>query len=541
MREATHEVAVERDIPVAMSDGAVLRTDVYRPVGVERAPVILDRTPYGRAIMGEFDPMPKLLAERGYCFVLQAVRGTDGSEGDQTFFAERDDSRTTADWVVAQEWCDGRLGTYGPSYMGFVQWALASTAPPYLKAMTVLLSSTHSSWYLGGAPALELMINWDLSALNFLHPQREGGFAADDFTPEGAERKQRRLREAVLHLPIGDAIRHVAGEDHPLFAQQMAHPSANDPHWSPFRFWEAFDAHRVPTLLVGAWFDAPLPGMCADFRALRDAGAPAALRIGGGGHLEGGGEGAGDAVVDWLDAYVLDAAERRPEHPVRVHVQGAGGWRSLADWPPPSAVPTAWYLHPDGGLRTAAPIDPTLAPSQYRYDPADPTPSLGGTGLMSGGQVDNGPLEARDDVLVFTSDVFVEPLELLGPVHAELVVASSLDHTDFFVRVCDVDEDGVSRNVCDGLQRFDPSSMARGDDGAFVARVELWPIGHRFAAGHRVRVLVASGAHPVYARNLGTGEPIATATKMQIADQQVFQDSGRSSRVVLPHFPAVDG
>ena len=536
MREPSHEVEVEHDVGVVMPDGVVLRTDVFRPVGVPRAPVILERTPYGRSIMGLYDPMPRLLAERGYCFVLQAVRGTDGSEGNQTFFAERDDSRATADWVVAQAWCDGRLGTYGPSYMGFTQWALASTAPPYLRAMAILLSSTHSSWYQGGALALELMINWDLSALNFLHPEREGGFAADDLTPEGSERKRQMLQDAYLHLPVGDALVHVAGENHWLFEQQVEHPSSDDPHWAPFRFGDHFAASRVPTLLVGAWYDPPLPGMCDDYQALRALGTPTALRIGGGGHLEGGGVGVGDAVVDWLDAYVLDEQDRAPEHPVRVHVQGIGEWRSLDDWPPPGSEPTHWYLQPDGGLGRTEP-DRAAGPARFTYDPADPTPALGGTGLMTGGRVDNAPLEERADVLVFTSDVLTEPLELLGAVHAELFVASSLDHTDFFVRVCDVDTDGTSWNVCDGLRRFDPTSIERADDGTFVARVDLWPIGHCFGAGHRLRVQVSSGAHPVYARNLGTGEPPATAVAMRTAHQVVFHDPARPSALVLPHFP----
>jgi uncharacterized protein len=115
-------------------------------------------------------------------------------------------------------------------------------------------------------------------------------------------------------------------------------------------------------------------------------------------------------------------------------------------------------------------------------------------------------------------------------------VGSSLDHTDFFVRICDVLPDGQSLNVCDGLKRFDPASVHRNSDGTFTAAVALWPIGHTFAAGHRLRVQVSSGAHPVYARNLGTGEPPATATTLVAAEQVVYHEPGRPSFVVLPHF-----
>jgi putative CocE/NonD family hydrolase len=534
MRDASNAVEVEHDVKIPMPDGVVLLADLYHPAGVGPAPTILERTPYGRSAIASFDPMGDLLAQRGYRFVLQAVRGTDGSEGDQSFFAERDDGHATAEWLSGQTWWDGRLGTYGSSYMGFTQWALASTSPPSLRAMVVGLSSTHSSWYLGSSIALELMINWDLSALNFLHPER-GGFGME-IEPDAIARKQQMLLDAFDHLPVGDALLHVAGENHPLFEQQIAHPSADDPHWAPFDFASSFPARDVATLLIDGWFDAPLPGVCADYAALRDRGCRVAMRIGGGGHLDGGGEGAADATLAWFDRYLRDGSREQPAKPVSVHVQGeAGQWRDLPTWPPPTAVPTRWYLHDRGRLGTDAPAA-AATPSTYRYDPADPTPSLGGTGLMTGGTVDNGPLEARADVLVFTSDVLDEPLELVGPVRAELSVESSLDHTDFFVRLCDVDPDGLSVNVCDGLQRFGPEQMSRRADGTFHASVPLWPVGHRFGKGHRLRIQVSSGAHPVYARNLGTGEPPATGTAMRVADQVVHHDAARRSYVVLPEF-----
>jgi putative CocE/NonD family hydrolase len=534
MREPTHDVEVERDVKVTMPDGVVLLADVFHPAGLGTAPTILERTPYGRAAIGGFDPMGELLAARGYRFVLQAVRGTDGSEGEQSFFAERDDGRATAEWLTTQPWWDGRLGTYGSSYMGFAQWALASTAPSYLRAMVIALSSTRSSWYLGGALALELMINWDLSALNFLHPER-GGFGMD-IAPDAVERKQRMLAEAFQHLPVGDAILHVAGENHPLFEQQIAHPSSADSHWAPFDFAASFGEWTIPTLLIDGWFDAPLPGVCDDFAALRACGNPTALRIGGGGHLDGGGDGAGEATFAWYERHLLGVDDEAVSPPVSVHVQGEGGtWRAFDDWPPSPTTEARWYLHDGGGLDTEAPAGDAPA-STYRYDPADPTPSIGGTGLMTGGAVDNGLLEARSDVLLFTSAPLAEPLELIGPMRAELVVSSSLDHTDFFVRLCDVDPVGRSVNVCDGLQRFDPTMIARSGDGTFAATVPMWPTGHRFGIGHRLRVQVSSGAHPVYARNLGTGEPPATATELRVAAQAVHHDATRVSSLVVRQY-----
>jgi putative CocE/NonD family hydrolase len=539
MRERTNDVAVERDVPVPMPDGVVLLADVHHPVGVDDAPTILERTPYGRtAISAESAPM---FASRGYRFVVQACRGTDGSGGFHSYFAEAADGRATADWIAAQPWFDGRLGSFGASYMGFTQWALASTRPPHLKAMAIALSTSvrSFSWYPGGSLALEVIIPWDLGALNFNKPQNPG--IVSDVTPEAVERRMAELRAAFLHLPLGDVLRRVAGDDLELFHDQLTHARADDPFWAPVDFSDRFDGWTVPTLLVDGWHDYPLPGVCDDYARLRAAGAPVRLRIAAGGHLGGGGEGGmTDAPLDWFDVHLLGRPDLLttplPDRPVTVHVQGEGGrWRDLDDWPPPSTVPTPWYLHPDGRLSMRAPDGPA-EPDRFTYDPADPTPSAGGIGMLTGGPADNREREARADVLTYTSGPLDEPLEIIGPVHADLVVSSSLDHTDFHVCVCDVHPDGRSVNVCDGLLRYEPATIDRAGDGTFPASIRLWPAGHRFAAGHRIRVQVASGAHPVYARNLGTGEPPETATAMKSAEQAVHHVPGRWSRITLPHF-----
>jgi putative CocE/NonD family hydrolase len=541
MRARTNEVEIERDVKVTMPDGVVLLTDVYHPIGVADAPTLLERTPYGRSSIATMSG-PELAA-RGYRYVLQACRGTDGSGGSHSYFAEAPDGRATADWIAEQPWFDGRLGSFGASYMGFTQWALASTKPPHLKAMAVALSTSvrSFSWYPGDSLGLEVIIPWDLGAVQFNKPNNPG--IVNDVTPEAVERRMTELRAAFDLLPLGDVIRTVTGEDLPLYREQLEHSAADDPFWAPVNFRRLLADWDIPILLVDGWHDYPLPGVCGDYAAIRDAGAPVRLRIGAGGHLGGGGEGGmTDAPLDWFDTYLLGRPDLLPEplpaQPVTVHVQGEGGtWRDLADWPPPTSVPTRWYLHADGQLR----IEPPAAaspPDAYRYDPADPTPSVGGIGMLTGGPTDNRLLEQRDDVLVYTSEVLDEPLELIGPVEADLYVGSSLDHTDFYVCLCDVHPDGRSINVCDGLQRFDTTTIERDADGVFRAAIQVWPAGHRFPAGHRLRVQVASGAHPVYARNLGTGQPALTATDMRAADQTVHHEPRRASSITLPHFRA---
>jgi putative CocE/NonD family hydrolase len=532
VRARTCEVEVERDVAVPAPDGTSLLTDVYHPVGASDVPTLLERTPYGRRNIAS--SMGPQFAARGYRYVVQACRGTDGSGGTHSYFAEALDGRAAADWIAAQPWFDGRFGTYGASYMGFTQWALASTHPPHLGAMVVALatSTRRFTWYPGGSLALEIIIPWDLAAVRFNQPT--GADVIDDVTPEAVERRMVELRAAFDHLPLGDVIRHVTGTDLKLFHEQLAHAGPDDPYWSSLDYAPMLSEWTVPTLLVDGWHDYPLPGVVADYQRLRRSPAPVRLRIGAGGHLGGGGEGGmTDAALDWFDTHLLGVPGLLPAAPVTVDVQGeGGGWRDLDDWPPP-AEPSRLYLHAGGRLGRRVPTGAS-EPDRYTYDPADPTPSVGGIGMLTGGAVDNRSLEARPDVLVYTSETLTRALTCIGPAGAELHVTSSLDHTDFFVRVCDVAPDGASTNVCDGLVRLGPASISRGADGVFEVEVPLWPIGHRFAAGHRIRVLVASGAHPVYARNLGTGEDPATAVTMRTAEQAVHHDADAPSWVTLP-------
>jgi uncharacterized protein len=532
MRERTNEVAIERDAKVTMPDGAVLLADIYHPVGVEDAPTILERTPYGRR--GVSTGSGPEFAARGYRYVLQACRGTDGSSGSHSYFMEAPDGGATADWIAQQPWFNGSLGTFGASYMGFTQWALASTRPPHLKAMVIGLSASVRafSWYPGGSLALEVIIPWDIGATQFNKPPNANTIT--DVSPEAIERRMAELREAFDYLPLGDVIRHLTGSDLELYDDQLAHPRLDDPFWSPLDYSALLADWTVPTLLVDGWHDYPLPQVLEDYAALRRSAAPVGLRVGAGGHLGGGGEGGmTDAPLAWFDTYLRGVDSLLSHRPVTIEVQGEdGGWRDLGDWPPP-AEQKRWYLHAGGRLATEVPDTPS-PPDSYRYDPAEPTPSIGGIGMLTGGPVDNRELEARPDVLVYTSDPLVDPLVLIGTVEAELLVDSSLDYTDFFVRLCDVSPDGGSVNICDGLRRLDPTSIRRSAGGTFRVSVPMWPVGHRFGAGHSLRIQVSSGAHPVYARNLGTGEPTTTATVMQAAEQAVYHEPGKLSYVTLP-------
>jgi hypothetical protein len=291
---------------------------------------------------------------------------------------------------------------------------------------------------------------------------------------------------------------------------------------------------KAPVQLVGGWYDIFLPWQIEDFRALRAAGRDPQLIIGPWTHMAPGLAGFSlREAIGWMRAHLLGDTRMVADEPVRVYVTRERRWREFPDWPPPGACEMTLYLRAGGSLADSSPSVPA-EPGRYRYDPADPTPAFGGPLLLERRPVvDNRPLEARDDVLTFTTAPLDADVDALGPVHADIRLRSSRGDTDVFVRVCDVQPDGASLNVCDALVRLTPDEPPRDDDDVAAVRFELWPTAHRFAGGHRIRVQVSSGAHPRYSRNPGTGEDPVRATRLVAADQEVFHDARRPSSVIL--------
>ncbi len=282
--------------------------------------------------------------------------------------------------------------------------------------------------------------------------------------------------------------------------------------------------------LVGGWYDIFLPWQLRDYATLRAAGRQPRLVIGPWTHADP--HLLGHTMREGLAWFHRVQRGDGDEGGVRVHVGGADEWRELPDWPPHEGA-TDWYLQAGGALAPGTPAD--SGPDKFRYDPADPTPSPGGPLLTpQAGRRDNRAVEARADVLVYTTEPLQSDYEAIGPVSATVHIRSSLSHFDVHVRVCEVDRAGHSENICDGLVRVTPGLFPPDEDGVRAVEVELWPMAYRFPAGHRIRVQVAGGAHPRYARNPGTGEPLASATKLLVADNEVFHDPDRPSLVRLP-------
>ncbi len=533
-------VKVTAGIEVPGADGVILRTDHYIPQLAGPQPALLVRSPYGRGFPWNF-LYGALFAEQGFHVILQSCRGTSGSSGRfEPFCHEQADGLATVAWLRQQDWFTGSLATIGASYLGYVQLAVAADPPPELRAMIVqnCVTGPYPVMYPGGAFALENILIATTAMVNFERGLRP--------TVRAMLRLQRRLGRAVRSLPLIDAYPPALGGRVGYFEEWLANPDPGSEYWRSLDVTPGGPVPAVPVSLLTGWYDICLDGSLADYARLRAAGTPARLTIGPWSHSSAFNDDmpavAGEALR-WLHAHLAENPGTPTEPPIRLHVGGAGEWRDLADWPPPGMMPQPWYAGPGGGLSTDPPGSEDSA--GFRYDPADPTPSAGGQLLSTkAGSVDDRRLEARADVLVFTSAPLTADLEVIGPVSARFQVHASHPHLDLFARLCDVDEQGRSRSVCDGLQRHQPGDEGPGGEGPggegpgeFVITVGMSATAYRFRAGHRIRLTVSGGAHPRFARNTGSGEPPATATRLVPVDVRIRLGGADPAVLSLPVMP----
>ncbi|MBB6346860.1 CocE/NonD family hydrolase [Nonomuraea muscovyensis] len=523
-------VRLQRDLPVPMPDGVTLLADHYAPVGVARSPVILIRSPYGRR--GLFGLLyGRGFARHGFQVVIQSCRGGFGSGGTADPLAdERDDGLATVSWLRGRPWYGGSFGMFGPSYLGYTQWAVAAEAGPELKAMATQITASQfrDAAYVGGAFALESALSWTTLTD---HMSRRFGSTAALTAP-------RLTRRAVLSglsgRPVGELDLVSAGRPLRFYRDLLAHhadPAA--PYWARRDFSPRVAEVEAAVTMLGGWYDVFLPWQLEDYRAMRAAGRRPYLTIGPWYHVDArhGRPSLAEGLA-WFRAHLLgDVSALRPS-PVRLYVTGAEEWRDHPDWPVPGMRPRRWHLQPGFALGEEAPRE--SPPDRFRYHPDHPTPVIGGPVLLADSRPrDQRRLEARRDVLVYTTPPLRSDVEMIGPVSAEIFVRSSTPYVDVVVRVCDVHPGGRSYALSQGVRRLGPGTPGE----VRRATVDLWPIGHRFRRGHRVRVHVAAGAYPTIARNPGTGGPLAREDPcgpMTPCDVEVFHSPAHPSAVVMP-------
>ena len=557
------DVTIEHNVPSKMRDGVVLRADVYRPGAEGPWPVLLSRLPYGKnlpAFTALLDPVGA--ARRGFMVVVQDTRGRFSSDGEwEPWTFEFEDGYDTVRWAAALPGSNGSVGMFGASYFGHTAWMAALSHPPELKAISPRITWSDPDDGLfsrGGAIELGITVPWSLAQGIDTLLRRHAGNAAE-------------LGQALAAL-IGD-LDAAAGRTywelpaghHPAFvrhdiAELGFERSRREPGWSAVcRVAGRQGEVDIPSLHTGGWYDIFCQGTLDNFVATRTSGRPAHLIMGPWSHLGTTGYlgdvnfGAAanielmgfrgrfaDLELDWMrqwltsDQPASDPGQQLP--PVLLFVMGINQWRAEEEWPLTRAVPTDLFLRSDGRLTFEVP-EAGEGTDRFTYDPADPVRTTGGAVLMTDefrpGPLDQSSVEARPDVLVYTTDPLDDDMEVTGRIRAYLVAATDAPTTDWVVRLCDVDPDGVSLNVVDGIIR------AVEPPGEFIEHtVDLWSTCYVFRAGHRIRVQVTSSNFPRWDRNLNTGEPLDKGTQWRSARQEVAHDTSRPSRLVLPIVPA---
>ncbi len=572
---------IERDVPIAMRDGAILRADVYRPDGDRRVPALLSRTPYDRSValtpLAALDP--ERLAQAGMALVCQDVRGQHSSEGEfYPFAAEGLDGYDSVEWVAAQPWCSGAVGMAGRSYTAATQWLAAAERPPALRAIAPIVTGSdyYNGWiYQGGAFQLGFNLFW-------VHLMTAPGDRVS-------------LTKQFRHLPLSSPPLLQSSKAGRFYRDWLAHPT-DDEYWRAFAVNRRYANIAVPALNVGGWYDLFLAGTLENFTRTRVEAATEAARkgarllIGPWAHGSAFGPFPDHRFKEFGDDQQLDVTELQirffARHlmgedaganggsagsegddaaPVRIFVMGENRWRDEPDWPLARAREQRWFLHGgdardghagdaedghDGILSPEAPG--TQAPDEYTYDPHDPAPTIGGPTSLPGGllRTNSGPLDqrklqARADVLVYSSRVLERPLEITGPLGLVLYAATSAPDTDFIGKLCDVAPDGSSRilaegvlraryrNGCDAAQLLEPGEVCRYE-------IDLVATSNVFLAGHRIRLLITSSSFPRFDRNANSGLALGSdgEADMVSARQTIFHDDVRSSHLVLPVVPA---
>jgi len=574
-------IIIEKDIDVPMRDGCVLKADLFRPDTPDKLPVLVNRTPYDKKFPQiSFNTIDAIrAAQRGYNVVFVDCRGRFASPGTFTCFVDEPrDGYDTIEQLAREPWSDGKVGTFGASYMGATQWLAATQLPPSLKAMvpSITASDYHENWtYQGGAFSLFFNVSWLMSnlALARLMREREGNPAArDELTAVMSTMDTMRTR--MDFLPLNEFPIFRAGA--PYFFDWLAHPYYDD-YWRKLCIEEYYTKIDVPTLNIGGWYDIFAGGTVRNYIGMKTKGAGTAGRkprlvMGPWYHTLPLASLVGQVDMGYRSSFVsidydgmqLDFFDywlkgkhngAGEEGPVRVYVMGANEWRDEKDWPLPGTEWRRYYLHSrcransaagDGALSLETPGSEPA--DVFLYNPLNPVPTNGG-GLccyhnaLPGGAFDQSAIERRADVLVYSTEPLAEDLEVTGPVKLTLYASSSAPDTDFTAKLVDVDECGCfARNLTDGILRAraresksDPRLITPGKIYEF--EIDMWSTSNLFKAGHRIRLEVSSSNFPRFDRNPNTGHDLFADAETQPALQTVRHDRGFASSLTLPVIP----
>ncbi len=541
-------------INIPMRDGVILSTDIYRSPALKRAPVLLMRTPYNKV-------HAKSVAERyskaGYIAVVQDCRGCYQSKGDFVpYNNEGQDGYDAIEWLEKQPWCNGRIGMWGASYVGATQWQAAVEKPPGLVTIAPMAtwSSFYRNLYLGGAVRISLITSWAAGKSQ----KPEGAMVTSDW------------RKALLHLPMSEVDQKV-GWSIPWLKGMLTHPR-HDGYWKRIELTEEIADIKLPMQHIVGYYDFFSRESVGNFmRMQKNASDPLTrhrqqLILGPWDHGSIGRAKVGEidfgpnAVLDtvgenlkWFDRFLKKDSENidNVSLPVKYFSMGENVWHEATTWPPTGFTSTPFYLHSkgnantdkgDGKLDQSPPISNEVADS-FQADPDDPSPACPVTKSRpfmgaTWAPVDQRPIEKRDDVLVYTSVPFTEPLTFAGNVKAKLFVSADTPDADWVVKLIDVHPDGFAQNMAVGILRgsyrnseLHPSPLK--PDQVYEVTIDLGPIAAQLRKGHRLRVDICGAYFPLFDRNPNSAEG-PFGKRSLVSTEKVYHDQIRMSHIVLP-------
>ena len=547
---------IQLDVKVPMRDGVRLSACIYRPDKEGRYPTLLVRTIYNNKQVS-YLAWTQRFVEAGYAVVMQDCRGRYDSEGPwEPYIHEAEDGYDTQQWIGEQPWCDGNIGTFGISYVGFTQTLPAPFRSPYVKALVPIASQQDNfgHQYVDGALHLHVAM--------VFHIWIGRGLQTDAKALMNATELYRRL-------PLVSALDDIA--DIPWYRDVISHYTY-DEFWKQYGLRDKYDQVDTPSYFITGWYDALAHEGFKQYMGwkakARSESTRRTTRIMVGPWSHGGigtaqsfgdvdfGQGGAVDMVDeqlrWYDRRLRGIDNGiDDEPPVRIFVMGENVWRSENEWPLERTQYTSYYLSSDGRanslhgtgvLSSDRPED--AGQDGYSYDPENPVPTVGGPIMHVDyvGPHDRRPVERRDDVLVYTSAPLEQDLEVTGPVTSTLYASSSARDTDFTATLVDVHPDGRAINICEGLRRArfresieEPTLIEPGT--VYEYTIDLWETSNVFKAGHRIRVEVSSSNFPRFDRNLNTGNRPGMDAEMQVADQTVHHGGEYASHITLPIIP----
>ena len=551
LSQPNFQVIEELDVKVSMRDGIRLSTNTYRPDTPGSFPVLLMRSPYGNG--GEGDEEGHFYAKRGYVVVIQDTRGRYNSEGIfDAMQPEALDGYDTQQWIGEQSWCNGKIGTIGGSYLGFTQWMPAPLRSPYVVTMfpTKTFSDFYREAYVGGAFRILRWSPWSYEMSR----------------PDNVERSfvQNITDSAYRVIPFIEQDK-LLGWKIPFLRDWLAHPQ-RDLYWERSSVGDRYPDINVSVYHVGGWFDSFQQGTLDNFMRMTAAGIDPETRAkqkllmgpwihGSESRLTGDldfGEHADfdtrELKLRWYDSQLKGITNGiMQEPPVSIFIMGANVWRYENEWPLARTAYREYYFHSSGNANTLGgdgTIDTDVPenenPDTFVYDPLNPVITPG-----RDEPIDQREVEARNDVMVYSTGILKESLEVTGPVEVVLFASSSATNTDYTAKLVDVYPDGRAIRLCEGIIRAsfrnpdDPPSPIL-PDKVYQYNISLWSTSNLFKEGHQIRVEISSSNFPRFDRNLNTGIIPALDTSYVKARQTIYHSREYPSCIVLPIIESVN-